>query len=325
MLDVKLAEPQKHQSLTVFPLVYGKRRELPYTLLGDALEAGTLKVTEVGSGSVPELMVENVGDADVLILDGEQLIGAKQNRMTNRSIILAAHTKTPIPVSCMEQGRWHMQSRSFDHTQHYSPSKVRRHARKTEALHVQARQSASHEVLREAQGDVWNEIADYSMSLKAESPTGNLDHVYDERSNDLEDWTKSFAWVDDQVGILAFVGDEPLGIDIIGCHKLYASLHKRLLSGYIMDALASRQRETVEVGEEAANSFLENVRAATRTEAPTVGRGTYRVLSERVMGGELEEGELVHLSAFPAEDEGGRSDSERAPIRSPRYRRRRTV
>jgi hypothetical protein len=39
---------------------------------------------------VPELIATNRGDADVLVLDGEQLIGARQNRMTNRSILLPA-------------------------------------------------------------------------------------------------------------------------------------------------------------------------------------------------------------------------------------------
>lgn len=50
--------------------------------------------------------------------------------------------------------------------------------------------------------------------------------------------------------------------------------------------------------------------AAKRIETTSVGRGTYRVLSDEVVGGELTDGKgdpgdgerLVHLSAFP---EGG--------------------
>jgi hypothetical protein len=99
MLEIKLGEPQKHETLTLYPLLALEKLELAYTLLGDALEAGSLQVSEVGDGTVRELSVENQGDADVLILDGEQLIGAKQNRMTNRSIVLGANTKTTIPVS----------------------------------------------------------------------------------------------------------------------------------------------------------------------------------------------------------------------------------
>ncbi len=134
-------------------------------------------------------------------------------------------------------------------------------------------------------------------------------------------WSRSFPWVDDQVGLLAFLGDEPLGLDVIGGHRLYARLHKRVVSGYIMDALAAGPGGRAEPGDGAAAAFLERLRAAARTEAPSVGLGTYRVLSGGVMGGELvnDDGELVHLCAFPADDD--RADD--APgFASPSRRRR---
>ena len=41
-------------------------------------------ITEVSEGgSVPELRVVNKGDARILVLDGEELRGAKQNRVLN--------------------------------------------------------------------------------------------------------------------------------------------------------------------------------------------------------------------------------------------------
>jgi hypothetical protein len=322
----KLAAPQRHESLTLFPIVDEEGRDPPYTLLADALEAETLRITEVGSGSVPELRVENAGDTDVLILDGEQLIGAKQNRMTNRTILLAAQTKTTIPVSCMEHGRWHFTSREFRHASHYSPSKVRRHNRKMEAAYAVAEMEASPQALAQAQGDVWNEIADYSAKMGGRSGTGALDHLYEMKSLDLDEWSKSFPWVDDQIGLLAFLGDKPLGMDVIGGYKLYARLHKRLVSGYIMDAISERRcGGKSEIGEEAARRFLDQVEAATRTRAPTVGRGTYKVLSGDVMGGELEyRSRLAHLSAFPLDEESrsGRGQPDEQPVAPPSRRRR---
>lgn len=46
-------------------------------------EAGDrVRITEVDDeGSVPELRVANLGDLPLLLLDGEQLVGAKQNRI----------------------------------------------------------------------------------------------------------------------------------------------------------------------------------------------------------------------------------------------------
>ena len=55
----------------------------------------------------------NLGDLAMLLLDGEELIGAKQNRILNLSILAPAHQTIAIPVSCVEVGRWHAQSAEF--------------------------------------------------------------------------------------------------------------------------------------------------------------------------------------------------------------------
>jgi hypothetical protein len=321
MIDIKLADPQRHESLSVFPLIDEGERELPYELLSDAIEAGTLTIGEIGSGEVPELMVENSGKSEVLILDGEQLIGAKQNRMTNRSIVLAAGTKTRVPVSCMEHGRWRFETSSFSHRETHSPSKVRRHARKTEAQYAAAAMPASPQVLADAQGGVWDQIADYSAKMGGRSETGALDHLYVLKDTDLAKWREAIELVDGQVGLLAFLGDEPLGLDLISSQALYGRLHDRLASGYIMDALAAgRKNGSPRARLVDAQNFLDGVYAATRTEAPTVGRGTYRVLSGPVLGGELEdESRLVHQCAFPVQNDRV-IESEAAPIRRRHWR-----
>lgn len=306
MLSVTLAPPQRHGVLTVYPLTdtgapeFSRVSELPYMLMKDAIEEGMLTVTEVGAGSVPEVVAVNSGDLDVLILDGEQLIGARQNRMTNRSIVVPARSEVEIPVSCMEQGRWRFTSRVFSSSPHYSPSGVRRHARAVEAGLAKARRRAAPEVLAKAQSRVWQEISHYGSTTGAFTPTGALDEIYEQKSPEVDDWVASFPQIDGQVGVLAFAGDRVLGMDVIGSQDLYAMVHERLVTGYIMDALASRTVPTNAADDGHAAAFLEQVSAAPRVEAPTVGRGTYRVLAEGVLGGELEDqSRLVHLSSFP--------------------------
>jgi hypothetical protein len=323
MLDITVAEPQTHETLTIYPLVDSEPRHLPFRLLKDALEDGTLIVSELGDGSVPELQVENRGDSAVLILDGEQLIGAKQNRMTSRTILLGANSTTTIPVTCMEQGRWSPRGPRFRHGEHFSPAKLRRVARRTEGAYAAVCMEASPEALAEGQGQVWEEISDYACHLGERSKTGALNDLQGHRALDLAGWSKHFPWVDDQVGLLVFLGAQPLGMDVIGCHRLYARFHKRLANGYVLDALASRETpKTRPPARELAADFLTQVGSAERTDAPTVGRGIYRVLSGTVAGGELEEAErLVHLSAFPAEP--GSADAG-PPLQRARNRRRRS-
>jgi hypothetical protein len=116
-------------------------------------------------------------------------------------------------------------------------------------------------------------------------------------------------------------------VDVIGCPVLYARLHDRLVRGYIMDALGSAARGRT-ISTDAAQYYLDEVSAAGRVDSPTVGAGRYAVLAEKVVGGELTDGDRhVHLSAFPVEPRTRRASGGvplDAPISPPSRRRRRS-
>ncbi len=62
-------------------------------------ESPRARVTEVSeAGSVPFLQVANGADRPLLLLDGEELIGAKQNRILNTTVLVAARTEVTIPA-----------------------------------------------------------------------------------------------------------------------------------------------------------------------------------------------------------------------------------
>jgi hypothetical protein len=51
---------------------------------------------------LPQHMVVNRANKPVLLIDGEELAGAKQNRVLNTSILIKEVSETKIPVSCTE-------------------------------------------------------------------------------------------------------------------------------------------------------------------------------------------------------------------------------
>jgi len=74
-----LGEPQVHLNLSLFPLLGDGVAEPGYLLLDEALAQGCACVTELSeAGSVPELRFVNACERPVLLLDGEELVGAKQ-------------------------------------------------------------------------------------------------------------------------------------------------------------------------------------------------------------------------------------------------------
>src|SRR5262245_6186207 len=87
--SIALGAPQVHRNLVVFPIVTSSPNPAQWLTLAEAIEQQLLTVTEVShSGSVPELAVNNRADRPVLLLDGEELVGAKQNRVLNTTILL---------------------------------------------------------------------------------------------------------------------------------------------------------------------------------------------------------------------------------------------
>jgi hypothetical protein len=206
MLEAALGQAQHHEDLTIFPILAETERELPYGLMAEALAKGILTIREKDGGTVPILIAINNGIQPILILDGEQLIGAKQNRMTNRSIILPPNNITEIPVSCMEEGRWHFRSDTFAPAPQHAPSKVRKKAREMEARAVSdaamrgygAR--TSHRDLAMSQGAVWDQIREFEDNLGLSSETGALDSVFESRRSELRHWVRAFPRYRDRSG-----------------------------------------------------------------------------------------------------------------------------
>src|SRR5437762_2180611 len=100
---VTLGAPQQFRNLVIMP-VFGANGHGPeYLTLKEALAANSVTLSEVSHGGhVPQLKVVNAGASPVLLLDGEELLGARQNRVLNTSILLKQSSETIIPVSCTE-------------------------------------------------------------------------------------------------------------------------------------------------------------------------------------------------------------------------------
>ena len=77
-----------------------------FTNLSYALNTNMIIINEIDeSGNVPELICKNLSSDYILILAGEEIVGAKQNRIVNTSIILGPNKTIKLPVSCVEEGK----------------------------------------------------------------------------------------------------------------------------------------------------------------------------------------------------------------------------
>ena len=124
---ISLGSAQVFRNLAVVPLLDPSSPAAGWLTLDAALELGVTEITEASeAGSVPQLQLLNLGDAAEFLLDGEELVGAKQNRILNLSILVPGKTSLEIPVSCVEQGRWSWRSGGFSGADRVIYSKLRR-------------------------------------------------------------------------------------------------------------------------------------------------------------------------------------------------------
>jgi hypothetical protein len=294
-----------HRHLTLLPLTatpaWGGATPC-YRTLDEALASGTARVTEVSEGgSVPELKFVNDGDLPVLVLDGEELIGAKQNRTVNVSVLVPAHTTLGLPVTCVEAGRWHHTSAAFATAprSHFATGRARKAAQVTESL----RRGGGHGA---DQGDVWRVIDAKAQRMAAASPTHAMAAMYEQHSDGIEAFVEAMNRPSpDQVGALFLLNGRVVGFDAFDHPKTLAALLPKLIRSNALDALDAPGVSPVTPPvspAEAGMAFLRSVAESAAERFPALGMGEEFRLSAAGMHGSalVAEGQTVHLCAFPA-------------------------
>jgi len=291
MIDtsIQLGDPVEHRGIVIAPLFPRRTPEAAYVTLELALPLG-FRVEEISdAGAVPELVVRNPTDQDVLLYDGEELLGAKQNRILNVSVLVAAGAKTLIPVSCVEEGRWQRRSAAFASAPHASHPELRR--RKVEQL------AASPLARGTAQGVVWDAVREKAARLDADSPTGAQADVFRSRADELRELEGAFAAVPGQCGAVMALGDT-LCLDYVSRPDAFVALWPKLRAGYLLDAIERLDRKAAKP--ETLGSFAGAVASGATLRQPSAGRGEdVRLRGAGVVGSGLALGEeLIQLSAF---------------------------
>jgi hypothetical protein len=300
---IRVGEPATSGPLAVYPL-YGPPTTLDYAALATA--DGQVAITELeGGASVNDLTVKNSSDRAVLLYEGEEILGAQQNRVLDVSILLAAGSETRIPVSCVEQGRWD----GARHGERFRPSpqaadpRMRRLKNRQTRLAVESTGRA-----RSDQSEVWREVADRSAEMASASPTGAMSDIYERHRSQLAEITGAIPLHDGQCGSVAVIGGRIAILDFVGRGDVYAALHPAIVEGYALDALAHRQRsEDGSEGEADASTvngftlLVGDSPAAPDPSGPGLG-ATARFSTGAVEGSALiHEGELVQLTAYPSD------------------------
>jgi hypothetical protein len=307
-----LGEPQVAGPLAVFP-VLGPEPRLDYRIFAQATELGALARELDGGASVRALVVENPTDLPLLVYEGEEVLGARQNRTFDDSVLVAAGAKLRVGVSCVEAGRW-------EGARHAEPLRASQQAADPDLRRL--KRAGARSAGRADQGEVWAAVGHRLARHGVASAHAAMSDLYDHRRDDLGSLARAVGHIDGQLGAVAAVSGIPAVLDLVSRPEAFAALLPRLAQGYALDALGAAEAAP---DRDAAGSFLDEALAAPRVPARTPGIGCgIQVGTPRLIGSGLEhERELIQLAAFPAAATRGRRPGAGARTRIARPSRRR--
>ena len=290
---------ESSSNLSLYP-VFSNAGEGPrFMLMDEALEKGLLEVAELTEeGSVNNLRVANRSSILVLLLDGQELYGAKQNRVLNTSILCQPQSEIEVPVSCTEQNRWSYRSRNFSSSELMMAAKA-----------GSDKASSVYESLAKGKGyssdqtSVWQGVKNLLFDSDVQSETLAMKDAYTSNTKQLDELVSSLKPATGQVGSVVYISGKLAGCEILANADAYSKLHPVLMKSYAVDALYGGKRDRSGAEEQKAGTIFDRAAECQKEVFDSVGAGVeLRFKSKDLTGFALVyEDSLIHASLFPVE------------------------
>ena len=296
VLTVQVLAPQHDSGLQAFGLRWPSESQLSYCTLDELMAGGALDVTEISEGgSVPTLRVTNKSDLMAFLMAGEQLVGAKQNRVLNVSLMVPPSTTVDIPVSCVEAGRWHRRSAKFASGGSMSHGKLRKMMSKQTHLGRRSGGTPTSDQMA-----VWSEVSRKLLAMGSASPSEAFDQVHQDHAPWLNDLSSRLQAPEGCHGALFAVAGQIEGADIFDQPATLAKLWTKLVRGYALDAMEMGEGEAPLVTTEDGSRWLQAAAGAKTESYPSPGIGRDVRLEATALSGSalVVDEQAVHLELF---------------------------
>jgi hypothetical protein len=263
-------------------------------LLEEGLARGATEVAETHeAGAVNAVRVRHAGPRPLLLLGGEEIVGAKQNRIFNASFVVAAGTIVELPVSCVEKGRWHYRSRRFSSSGRTVSAELRAGSlrRVSASMTATGRYDAD-------QAEVWRTVEALLTEEGVRSPTSAYADLVDRRAAEVEASIEALAPAPDQVGLAVVRRGRVVVADVLGSSELFRRAWRKLARGL----------PSTDVGEPTAGAAgvvrraLEEARSARcgRQRSPAAGDTLHAITGELTVAAVTLGAHLYHAAIAAA-------------------------
>jgi hypothetical protein len=286
LAELETGTPIQEGDWSFVPLKTKRRGQIDYLTMLEAVESGLATVAEVNpQGAVADMKVENKGALPVLIPDGLTLMGCRQNRAVNLTILIPAKSTTVIPVSCVEQGRWRPE------TQTCSPSEMCDPQLRSAMCRQATEELRACRDARADQHSVWEHVSDVLGSAHAQSPTRAYHAAYSAAR------PREIACPEGATGIATIRDGRICSLDLFDKPATLRKLWPRIVRGTIIPAPHAERRFS-EVTD--TRRFLATCLSEPQGEFAAIGLGTHHRfgVNGSVAAALVVDGQILHLSAF---------------------------
>lgn len=294
--SISIGNLQCVKGLGVIPILTEDVIEITaFETLETALENGFARITETSpGGEVPFLLFENTSDKPVIILDGEEVVGGKQNRIINTTLVVLASTIVKVPVSCIQAGRWRHEKAHFDSAGSVFRARSRAVQMATVTANVRERGS-----FRSDQGAVWDEVSESLLELGVQSATSDFREGRESVAHRVEEFVDAIRPAENQIGAIFINRDGILGLEMLGSPVLFSQVCDKVTRSFAFEALDAPDLDGVSI--EAAKQWWDTILKSPFTGHTSPGAGVdIRVGTEDLVGsGLIWNDVLTHFSCFP--------------------------
>jgi hypothetical protein len=246
-------------------------------------------------GQVSRVKIINHSEHMIFLMAGEQLVGCKQNRVLNSSIMVPPKAEMPLPVTCVERGRWGYSSRAFSSAGTSSYYGLRA------MMSGQAYKSyRSTGMPISDQREVWGEVSRKLNAMSSPSRSNAMQDVYRNYEAKLKELDEKLPAPTDSNAAVFVVAGVVVGSDFFDKKETLRKLWPKLIRSCSLDALERPSQDAKSTSPEDISTWLASSAKATQEPFPSPGLGQdVRIEGEDVLGASLViDDNPIHMELF---------------------------
>ena len=296
-LNFNVSEPVEKNNITAFFLSSIEKNNNKYLSFSEAIAKNQVQISEVNKkGLVTKLSVSNKSSDNIIILNGELIIGTqiRQDRIVDSTVLIPGYATVLINTFCGEQYRWSPRLSnkiSTSESLYFSSGRANNAADINTKLSKQCR--------------IWSEISEKISDFNVKSFTNSVDQIYKKKKVNVEEIVNFFKIPSEAVGVALGINNQLVNIDIFSNNCMLQIYLPKIIRSIALDSFKKINKKSY-LKKKEVHKFLRQIHQANKQKRKVV-EGTLgeelQFNSESVAGSILYHKEqTAHFSAFVKEN-----------------------